>query len=321
MGDLTATVREMYTALAENKTETILPQLDTNLEWELEISTGNASSGRGFSKISKFFAAIAEDFNNPQLQMTHFVDSADKVAAFGHYTATVKATGRTVKTPVAHFFEFKDGKVARFVGVLNAGALAEPATETRTAAPAQQKAPNRAAKFYAHWFPLVCMYFLSLVLMVLGPFSHSFWPLAAAILVFIVWDLGWVWCKPRDRTAKEILESALRARTYMSYFLAVYGAGLAYFLLRMGSADQGQVFAIIHKAGVPIWLLIVPFALLTVAMLFIPIQVGCGSGRTLDDQAPTTATLAMFLVVGWIEKVATFSFLYAVIMIGISLAR
>lgn len=321
MGDLTATVREMYTALAENKTETILPQLDTNLEWELEISTGNASSGRGSSKISKFFAAIAEDFNNPQLQMTHFVYSADKVAAFGHYTATVKATGRTVKTPVAHFFEFKDGKVTRFVGVLNAEALVGPRTEPRAATGEKQDKRNWVSKFYGNSIPLVGIYIVSLALMLFGPRLHSLWPLAAAIIVFAAWDLCWVWCDPLDRTAKEILESAWRARTYMSYFVAVYGAGLAYFLLRMGSTEQGQVFTIIRNAGVPMWLLVIPFALPTVAMLFIPIQVGRGEGQTLDGQAPTRAAIAMFLAVGWMEKVATFSFLYAVIMIGISLAR
>ncbi|MFZ3201378.1 MAG: nuclear transport factor 2 family protein [Candidatus Acidiferrales bacterium] len=321
MSALTDSVQEMYTAFAESKAQSILPKLDENLEWELETSAGAASSGKGLSKIGKFFESIAEDYNKPELKMSRIVASTDKVAAFGHYTATVKATGRAVKTPVAHFFEFKDGKVTRFVGVLNAGALAEPRTETRATTPAQGKAPNSISEFYGEGTPLVALYVVSFALMVLGPYLRKLWPLAVAVIIFTAWDLCWVWCDPLDRTAKEILESSARARTYMSYFVAVYGAGLAYFLLRMGSTEQGQVFTIIRNAGVPMWLLIIPFALPTVAMLFIPIQVGLGKGRTLDDQTPTKAALTMFLAVGWMEKVATFSFLYAVIMIGISLVH
>jgi len=321
MSDLATTVQGMYKAFNENKAQTILAQLDENLEWELETSAGNASSGKGVSKIGKFFEAIAKDFNNPQLSMTYVVDCADKVAALGHYTATVKATGRAVKTPVAHFFESKGGKVTRFVGVISAEALAEPRTEARTATSEKQVKGNWVSEFYGSWPPLVGFYTVSLALMLLGPRSHRLWPLAIATALFAAWDLCWAWCKPLDRTAKEILESSWRARTYMSYFVAVYGGGLAYFLLRMGSTEQGQVFTIIRNAGVPMWLLVIPFALPTVAMLFIPIQVGCGTGTTLDQQNPTKAVVAMFVAVAWMEKVATFSFLYAVIMIGISLVH
>ena len=174
MSDLATTVQDMYKAFNENKAQTVSAQLDENLEWELETSAGNASSGKGVSKIGKFFEAIAKDFNNPQLSMTYVVDCADKVAALGHYTATVKATGRAVKTPVAHFFESKGGKVTRFVGVISAEALAESRSEARTATSEKQVKGNWVSEFYGSWPPLVGFYTVSLALMLLGPRSTDF---------------------------------------------------------------------------------------------------------------------------------------------------
>jgi ketosteroid isomerase-like protein len=53
----------------------------------------------------------------------------------GRYTATTKATGKTVDSPVAHYWKFRDGKVVRYVGLSNTAALVE----------ALQPAESRAA--------------------------------------------------------------------------------------------------------------------------------------------------------------------------------
>jgi ketosteroid isomerase-like protein len=57
--------------------------------------------------------------------MTEFFERADAVAAFGHLRVSLSANGRTVDTPVAHFFGFRAGKVCRFIDLVNSGAFLE----------------------------------------------------------------------------------------------------------------------------------------------------------------------------------------------------
>jgi ketosteroid isomerase-like protein len=57
--------------------------------------------------------------------MTEFFSNGDAVAAFGRYQATVKATGVRVDTPVAHYFKFRNGKVVRYINIINSGAFLE----------------------------------------------------------------------------------------------------------------------------------------------------------------------------------------------------
>jgi ketosteroid isomerase-like protein len=57
--------------------------------------------------------------------MTEFLASGDAVAVFGRYSATVRATGVRVDTPVGHYFKFRDGKIVRYVNLINTAAFVE----------------------------------------------------------------------------------------------------------------------------------------------------------------------------------------------------
>ncbi len=87
------------------------------------ISWGGIRKGR--DEAMGFFAGIAAEHGDPKLEMTEFLESSDAVAAFGRYEATVKATGVRVDTPVGHLFKFRDGKVVRYVNLVNTGALVD----------------------------------------------------------------------------------------------------------------------------------------------------------------------------------------------------
>jgi ketosteroid isomerase-like protein len=57
--------------------------------------------------------------------MTEFLQTGDSVATFGRYQATVKASGIRVDTPVGHLFKFRDGKIVRYINLVNTGAFIE----------------------------------------------------------------------------------------------------------------------------------------------------------------------------------------------------
>jgi ketosteroid isomerase-like protein len=136
-------IKEMYAAFGRGDVATILANLTPDVSWEFEAPKELSWSGirRTPQEAAGFFSSLAAEHADPKLEMTEFFESNDAVAAFGRYQTTIKATGIHVDTPVAHYFKFRDGKIARFVNVTNSGAFIEAnhvearqgATGTRTA--------------------------------------------------------------------------------------------------------------------------------------------------------------------------------------------
>ena len=51
--------------------------------------------------------------------MLNWVADGDSVAVFGRYQCTLKNKGKRVDTPLGHLFQFRDGKVVRYVNLLD----------------------------------------------------------------------------------------------------------------------------------------------------------------------------------------------------------
>jgi uncharacterized protein len=123
----TETVKAMYAAFSHGDLETILSHLTEDVSWEAEAPTRLGFSGiaRGIPGATEFFTALATHYSNSKLDMTEFFEKPNAVAVFGRYQTTVNATGKSVDTPVAHLFLFRDGKVSRYVNLINSGAILE----------------------------------------------------------------------------------------------------------------------------------------------------------------------------------------------------
>lgn len=188
---------------------------------------------------------------------------------------------------------------------------------------------TKAKRFFSSWIPVAVVYPLTLLLLWLGTVVKSNWPLWVTVGLFTIWDSAWVWTHSasHDRTAQETLESSTRARTYTSYFIAIYGAGLAYFLLRLGGPSQQQVVTLIKNANVSTTILLAPLLLSAVALMFFPIRLGfekTSENSTLvplSKRTPTASNRAILALCAWTQKVGTFCFVYAVARIGAYLAR
>jgi len=127
MSDLVTRIKEIYAAFGRGDIAAILGSMTDDVSWEFEAPAAISWSGirRGPGEAAGFFAGIAEEHADPQLEMTDFFSSGDAVAAIGRYQATIRATGIRVDTPVAHYFQFRDGKIARYINVINNGAFLE----------------------------------------------------------------------------------------------------------------------------------------------------------------------------------------------------
>lgn len=122
-------VKEMYAAFGRGDIAAVLSHVAKDADWEAEGPAEMIFTGirHGIEDIEGFFAGIAREHANPNLLMTEFVSSGDSVAAFGRYQATLKKTGVPVDTPVGHLFKFRDGKVVRYVNMLNTAAFVSAA--------------------------------------------------------------------------------------------------------------------------------------------------------------------------------------------------
>ena len=127
MSDLIAQIKDIYAAFGRGDIDTILSSLTDDVSWEFEAPRELSWSGirRSPQEAAGFFTGIAAEHANPELEMTEFFSTEDAVAAFGRYQATIKATGVRVDTPVAHYFQFRDGKIARYINIINSGAFIE----------------------------------------------------------------------------------------------------------------------------------------------------------------------------------------------------
>jgi ketosteroid isomerase-like protein len=121
MSNLVETVKEIYGAFGRGDLAGIMAHIADDVRWESEgpAEMGFTGIRNGKDEVPAFFAAIAQEHDDPKLAMADFVASGDSVACFGRYEATLKKTGRRVNSPIAHLFQFRDGKVVRYVGLSN----------------------------------------------------------------------------------------------------------------------------------------------------------------------------------------------------------
>lgn len=130
------TVKAMYASFVRGDVPSILGHLAADVSWETEAPARLSFGGirRGPAEAAGFFAGLAADYTDVFFEMTEFFEKPNAVAAFGRYEATAKATGKRVSTPVGHYFLFRDGKVVRYINLINTGAFLEAMVPEKTLA-------------------------------------------------------------------------------------------------------------------------------------------------------------------------------------------
>jgi ketosteroid isomerase-like protein len=121
MSDLVATVKEMYAAFGRGDLNGIMQHVADDVLWESEgpDELGFTGIRHGKQETLGFFEGIAREHSEPKLSMKDFVASGDSVASFGRYEFTLTRSGRRANSPVGHLFQFRNGKVVRFINLVN----------------------------------------------------------------------------------------------------------------------------------------------------------------------------------------------------------
>lgn len=109
-------VQQAYQHFKQGNIPAVLELMTENVEWHLpEIENIPFSGPRvGRGKVGEFFSSLAQHQDVLQFEPQQFVADGEKVVALGQYEWKVKKTGRTYKSPFAHVFTIRDGRVTGF---------------------------------------------------------------------------------------------------------------------------------------------------------------------------------------------------------------
>ena len=110
-------VRGMYEAFAKGDVPAIIAALDPQVEWwEAEnfiYADGNPYVGPD-AVLAGVFMRIGDEWEGFAVSPKEVLDAGEMVIGHGYYSGTYKKNGERVRAQFAHFFTFRDGKVAKF---------------------------------------------------------------------------------------------------------------------------------------------------------------------------------------------------------------
>jgi ketosteroid isomerase-like protein len=111
------TVKAMYDAFGRGDVPSVINALAPDIEWlEAEnfiYADGNPYIGPN-AVLEGVFMRIAADWDGFAVAPAAVLDAGETVIGHGYYSGTYKKNGKAVKAQFAHFFTFRDGKIAKF---------------------------------------------------------------------------------------------------------------------------------------------------------------------------------------------------------------
>jgi uncharacterized protein len=108
-------VRGVYDAFGRGDVPAVLGATAGDIEWYEAEGMPYGGVHRGPQAVAeKVLAPLVADVEGFTVTPEEVIASGDRVAVVSRYTGTGKATGRSLDLPVAHVWDVRDGKIARF---------------------------------------------------------------------------------------------------------------------------------------------------------------------------------------------------------------
>ncbi|HKB11358.1 MAG TPA: nuclear transport factor 2 family protein [Vicinamibacterales bacterium] len=114
----TKVVQDAYAAFSKGDIPALLNLVADDVVWHGvyggSADVPQAGVRRGRAAVAEFFKLVGETVAFSRFEPHDFIATGDKVVTLGHYSGTVKTTGRTFDSDFAMVSTFRDGKIARF---------------------------------------------------------------------------------------------------------------------------------------------------------------------------------------------------------------
>lgn len=107
-------IRGTYEGSSEDNGRNLLAVLSPDVEWTEAEGFPYAGTYVGpEALIDGVFRRLGSEWTGYRAEVHTYLADGDRVAAFGVYSGTYNATGKSMTSPFAHLYQIKDGKVIR----------------------------------------------------------------------------------------------------------------------------------------------------------------------------------------------------------------
>ena len=107
-------IRGTYEGSSEDNGRNLLAVLSPDVEWTEAEGFPYAGTYVGpEALIEGVFRRLGAEWTGYRADVHTYIADGDRVAAFGVYSGTYNATGKSMTAPFAHLYQIKDGKVIR----------------------------------------------------------------------------------------------------------------------------------------------------------------------------------------------------------------
>lgn len=107
-------IRRTYEGSSEENGRNLLAVLHPDVEWTEAEGFPYAGTYVGVDALmAGVFARLASEWIGYRAEVHTYLADGDRVAAFGVYSGTYKATGKSMRAAFAHLYQIQDGKIRR----------------------------------------------------------------------------------------------------------------------------------------------------------------------------------------------------------------
>lgn len=112
MTDNLQIIRATYEGTSAENGKNLLAALAPDASWTEAAGFPYAGTYTGPEEIiANVFQRLGSEWENYQAKVHTYLADGDRVAAFGVYSGTYKATGKAMSATFAHLYALKDGKI------------------------------------------------------------------------------------------------------------------------------------------------------------------------------------------------------------------
>ena len=161
------------------------------------------------------------------------------------------------------------------------------------------------------------LYLLILLLLYGGVLLETNFTVILAIMLFVAWDIGYFLSVSsiKGRTIELALQQIQNIREHISYFLAFYGVLFA-ILFTQPTDKQSQFLTVCNQIHLGLFIVVLPFVLAIIPILFVPIQLARRS-----SEEPSDALKALVVTSALFQKISIFLFVHIVLRILFVLSK
>lgn len=119
-------IRRTYEGTAAENGRTLLAVLSPDVEWTEAEGFPYAGTYVGVDALMRgVFHRLATEWTGYCADVHTYLADGNRVAAFGVYSGTYNATGKTMRAAFAHLYEIENGKIRRMTQYVDTAMVAK----------------------------------------------------------------------------------------------------------------------------------------------------------------------------------------------------